>query len=96
MKILAIEKDIPGVKVEHFTPEILKQEAAKVWEYYENGIFREIYFIKEDNRAIIVLECQTSDSARTYLKDLPLMQSQLIDFDVYEITNYNGFKRLFG
>jgi hypothetical protein len=96
MKILAIEKDIPGVKLEQFTPEILKQEAAKAWEYYENGIFREIYYTKEDNRAIIVLECQTSDSARAYLKELPLMQSKLIDFDVYEITNYNGFKRLFG
>lgn len=95
MKILAIEKNIPGVKFEQFTPELLKLEAAKAWEYYESGIFRELYFTKEDNRAIIILECETSEIAKKYLKELPLMQSQLIDFDIYELTNYTGFKRLF-
>lgn len=92
---MAIEKIIPGVKIEQFTSALLKQEAAKAWEYYESGVFRELYFTKEDNRAVIVLECKTAETARKYLNGLPLMQSQLIDFDIYEMKNYTGFKRLF-
>lgn len=95
MKILAIEKEIPGVKDEQFTKSLLKKEAIKAWEYYESGVFREMYFTKEDKKAVIVLECETAGSAKTYLNELPLVKANLIDFDVYELGNYNGFKRLF-
>ena len=43
MKILAIGKDVPGITDEQFTPH-LKSEAARVWELYQSGILREIYF----------------------------------------------------
>jgi hypothetical protein len=52
MKILAIEKDIPGVKDEQFTKKLLKKEAIKAWEYYESGVFSEMYFTKEDKKAV--------------------------------------------
>ncbi len=94
MKILAIEKDIPGVKDEQFTKNLLKKEAIKAWEYYESGVFREMYLTKE-KKAVIILECATAGSANSYLKKLPLVKSNLIDFDIYELSNYNGFNRLF-
>lgn len=95
MKILAFEKDVAGVTDEQFTVELLREEAQKAWEYYENGIFREIYFTKNDNRAVIVLECETGRIARSYLQQLPLVINKLIDFEIYELRSYDGFKRLF-
>lgn len=96
MKILAIEKYISGASNEKFTDGLLKEEAIKAWEYYENGIFREIYFTKEENRAVIILECSTVTDAKALLEELPLVKSNLIEFEVYELTNYTGFIRLFG
>ena len=43
MKILAIEKKVPGVTEEEFKPH-LKAEAVRVWELYQADVFRELYF----------------------------------------------------
>ena len=48
MKILAIEKEIPGITDDKFTKEILQKEAKKVWELYKAGIIRELYFHKDE------------------------------------------------
>lgn len=95
MKIIAIEKNIPGIEKEKFTSELLKEEAKKVWEYYESGIFREMYFAKETHKAVIILECLTESDATGYLQELPLVKYKLIEFETYSLINYDGFKRLF-
>jgi hypothetical protein len=46
MKILAIEKENPGVVKDQYNP-FLKEEAKIVWELVQAGIIREIYFTKE-------------------------------------------------
>jgi hypothetical protein len=42
MKILALEKEVPGVIDDQFTEEILKAEARKSWEPYQSGVVREL------------------------------------------------------
>ena len=52
MKILALEKENPDTKSEVFTPH-LRAEAARVWELYQRGQIREIYFSWRPKRSSI-------------------------------------------
>jgi hypothetical protein len=93
MKILAVEIENEGTTHELFQP-YLKAEAQKAWELYQTGIIREIYFTKEDNCAVLILECNSKEEAVEYLSTLPLVKEKLISFDVKVLTPYDGFARL--
>ena len=93
MKILAIEKEVPGVKEEQYIPH-LKQEALQVWNLYRAGKIREFYFSK-DNFAVLILECLEEKEASEILDSLPLVKEGLIEFDIISLLPYPGFGRLF-
>jgi len=94
MKILAIEKVTEGIIAEQFKPH-LKNEALKIWEYYKNGIVREIYFTKNDHTAVIMLECKDESEAELCLSELPMVKEGLIGFTILPLVAYEGFERLF-
>jgi hypothetical protein len=94
MKILAIEKETPGVTAEEFEPH-LKAEAAKVWELHQAGVFRELYFRQDRPEAVLVLECTSVEQANEVLNTLPLVKEGLITFDTIPLVPYPGFARLF-
>ena len=94
MKILAIEREVPGMTEEMFHPH-LEEEAGRVWELYQAGIFREIYFTQEQSAAVIILECAGIDEADRALASLPLVTKGLISFDLLPLIPYPGFSRLF-
>lgn len=94
MKILAIEREVPGVKNEEFGPH-LKEEAAKVWQLYQAGVFRELYFRQDQPNAVLVLECADEKEANEILNTLPLVRGGLIAFDIIPLAPYPGFSRLF-
>jgi hypothetical protein len=94
MKILAIEKEIPGANAAQFLPH-LKAEAAAVWELYRSGVIREAYFDDKRHAAVLMLECADAGKARTVLSTLPLVKERLIDFDIIPLVPYTGFDRLF-
>ena len=94
MKILALEKDLPGVTPGQFQPH-LKAEAARVWDLYLSGVLREIYFRADRHSAVLVLECASLEEARQVLDSLPLVQAGLIEFDLIPLAPYPGFSRLF-
>lgn len=93
MKILAIEKELPGVAEKDYQP-YLKEEALKAWELHQQGLIRELYF-NEDHCAVLVLEAQDKLHARQIINQLPLVQHKLIDFDLMVLSAYPGFVRLF-
>jgi hypothetical protein len=94
MKILAMEKEVPGVPAEAFKPH-LKAEAVRVWELYQAEIFRELYFRKDWSGAVLILECTSIEEAHTILGTLPLVEAELITFDIIPLVPYPGFARLF-
>jgi hypothetical protein len=94
MKILAIEVEIEGVKAEQFAP-YLQAEAWRVWELYQGGLIREIYFRADRSEAVLILECADTNAAQQTLDSLPLVQAGLIRFDVIPLVPYPGFARLF-
>jgi len=95
MKILALEKESPGTTPEQFAPH-LKAEAARVWELYQSGQLREMYFRQDRSEAVLILECADAQEARQVLDSLPLVQAGLIGFEVIPLVPYPGFERLFG
>jgi hypothetical protein len=95
MKILALEKEVPGVTEKAFKP-YLKEEAARVWELYQAGTFRELYFRQDEPSAVLILECKDVEEAFGFLNTLPLVREGLITFDVIPLVPYPGFARLFG
>jgi len=94
MRILAIEKEVPGVTAEQFRPH-LKAEAARLWELYQAGVFRELYFRKDRPNALLILECAGVEEAKGALDTLPLVREGLISFEIIPLVPYPGFSRLF-
>ncbi|MCP4139589.1 MAG: superoxide dismutase [Chloroflexi bacterium] len=94
MKILAIEKEMPGASNDEFEPH-LKAEAARAWELYQAGVIRELYFRQDQSTAILILECANIEEAREVLSTLPLVRERLITFEIIPLKSYPGFSRLF-
>ncbi len=95
MRILAIERELNG-PVRPDLHDILRSEAAGVWDLQKHGIIRDIWFTVPGRRAIIMLECASPAEAHDHLARLPLVRHGLCDFDVLELSSYDGFERLFG
>ena len=95
MKILAMEIETPGIKPEQYAPH-LKAEARRVWELYQSGMIRELYFRADRSEAVLMLECTNLNEAKQILAALPLVKAGLITFEVIPLVPYPGFARLFG
>jgi hypothetical protein len=95
MKILALEKEVPGVAEDDFTEEILELEVRKAWQLYQADVLRELYFSADKHEAVLVLECDNAEEARRQLGELPLVRAGLIDFQIIPLVPYPGFARLF-
>jgi hypothetical protein len=94
MKILALEEEIPGKSADNVDM-LYKQEAIRVWELFQNGTVREIYFRKDCSCAVLMLECEDAEQAGKVLSSLPLAKAGLIRFDIIPLVAYDGFSRLF-
>ena len=94
MKILALEHELPAAATEAFE-RYRVEEAHKVWDLYQAGVFRELYFRADRNEAVLVLECASVEEAREILSTLPFVQNRLIAFEVIPLKAYPGFNRLF-
>ncbi len=94
MKVLALEKEVPGVSGAAFKPH-LRDEAARAWELHQAGILREIYFRDDKPCAVLVLECDSVRAAEEALASLPLVQHGLVRFELVPLRPYPGFARLF-
>ena len=94
MRILAIERDVPGVNPKRMLPH-LRKEAAAVWALTKSDVLRGAWFTVADHRAVLMLECAGEAEGRQILDSLPLVQRRLIDFDVCTLRPYDGFERLF-
>ncbi len=96
MKFLALEHDIPGQHTaDPLNKRLLKDEAQHVWELYQSGVIREMYFRADRHAAVLVLECASSEEANDVLNMLPLVREQLIAFELIPLRAYPGFARLF-
>lgn len=94
MRILAIERGHP-TSVNATLHDLLRDEAAGIWDLHQRDIIRELWFTASDRHAIMMLECKNAAEARQHLDTLPLVRTGLIDFTLHELRSYDGFGRLF-
>jgi len=66
-----------------------------VWELYQSGVLRELYFRQDKDSAVLILECTDINEAEEILNTLPLVKEGLISFDIIPLVPYPGFSRLF-
>jgi muconolactone delta-isomerase len=89
-----LEVEAEGVTPEQFAPSAAA-EARRVWELYQSGIVREIYFRADRSEAVLILECADTNEAQHVLESLPLVKAELIQFELIPLAPYPGFARLF-
>ncbi len=94
MKLLALEREVPGVSAAELAPH-LEAEAAAAWALHQAGTIRELYFRADRTEAVLVLECASVGDAQEMLSSLPLVRAGLVAFDVIPLRPYPGFSRLF-
>lgn len=94
MKLLALEKELPGATAGQFE-KLASAEARRAWELYQAGVIRELYFHREAHTALLVMECEDVEAARQALASLPLVAHGLIEFEIIPLRAYDGFGRLF-
>ncbi len=95
MRILAIEREVPSTGDNAYTTELLRAEALRAWQLYQEGVVRELYFRADRIEAVILLECASVHEAQAALETLPLVQAGLVAFDCIPLKAYPGFERLF-
>jgi hypothetical protein len=93
MKILALERNRPGITNSDFEPH-LKAEAQAVSDLMQSGTIREIYFRDNTPQAVIILEAESAQAAQETLARLPLVKAGLIKFQVIGLRVYPGLERL--
>jgi hypothetical protein len=94
MKILALEKGLPGVIMAAYQP-LLEDEARRVWELQQSGAIREIYFNSIQHTAVLMLECTNVEEAQQLVATLPLVIAGSIEFELIPLVPYDGLARLF-
>ena len=94
MKILALEKSVPNITNEQYAPH-RRPEALRVWDLYQEGVIREMYFRGDCSQAVLMLECKDIGEASATLSTLPLVRQGLISFELIPLVAYPGFGRLF-
>ncbi len=94
MKFLAIEQECAAGGSDACRP-YLRAEAERVWQLYQSGVIRELYFLAERDAAVFIMECSDREEVETVLATLPLVREGLIRFDVLSLIAYPGFNRLF-
>jgi hypothetical protein len=94
MKILAIEQELPTASEKAFL-QYAKPEAQVIWELYQAGWIRELYFRADRSEAVLILECSSMEEAGGILEHLPYVKQGLISFELIPLAAYPGFSRLF-
>jgi hypothetical protein len=94
MRILALESASPASSPQAFAA-LAREEAAALWALVQSGVVRDTWFRSDRTDAVLLLECQDLEEARTHLATLPMVRAGLIDFELIGLRPYPGFARLF-
>ena len=84
MQILAIDKVPAGVTEEALAP-YLPQEVSQTLSLYLEDKIRAFYFRKDRPGVVFIMESASVEEARQVLDKLPLVEENLLDFDLIPV-----------
>lgn len=94
MKFLCLDIPQPGATLDKYQPHFIA-EARHAWKLYKSGILREMYFRQDRPGVAFIAEADSSDAAKQALRDFPLAQAGLIDWDVIPLGPFVNWELLF-
>jgi hypothetical protein len=95
MQILVMAKRREGVDVETMRPHFMAEVQA-VWELYTQGICRAFYSrADQPGPAILMIESDSVESAKSTLASLPLVERNMIDLDYIPLAPFLNLNQLF-
>ena len=94
MKILCLDRPLPGATLEKYQPYLL-DEVSHAWQSYKNGIIREIYCRKDRPGVAIMAECESAEEAKRAFDDLPLVKAGLIEIEAIPLGPFANWEMLF-
>jgi hypothetical protein len=71
LKILAIEREVPGTPADAFAP-YLKAEAAHAWQLYQAGVVRELYFRQDEHSFTALRHVLRPSEERSLITRMPI------------------------
>lgn len=94
MQFLVMARIAQGIPMDKVLPYI-KPEAEKVWEYYQTDLIRSIHYITDMSGAVMMLEADNLESVRSAMDNLPMVQNQVLDIEIFPLKPYMGLETLF-
>ena len=94
MKILALDRPLPGATFEKYQPHLVN-EVRHTWQSYKVGLISDIYFRQDRPGVAIFLECSGVEEAKKALAEFPLVKAGLLDFDVIPLGPFVNWELLF-
>jgi hypothetical protein len=71
--------------------QLLRAEAARVWELYAAGVVRAVHYRGDVPGAVLTLEAANPEEATQAAESLPLAQAGLLELQVIPLSPYTGF-----
>lgn len=93
MQILALNKPTPTATLEQLMA-MVNQEAARGWELYKTGLYRQMYNRADTPGVILMLEAEDIATAQAALNTLPMVEAGLIEFDLIPLKPFEVFNVL--
>ena len=90
MKFVAVLTRKAEFEAEAFQPH-LPAEIDRAKQLYTQGSFREIYSRSDGKGAILVIEASDQSEAEGFVRSLPLVEKQMLEYEIYGAAPYRGF-----
>ena len=88
MQIIAMDKLKPGVSEERIGSYLLQEIKAGLVLYLQDKI-RTFWFRQDGPGAVLMLECQSMEEARSLVDSLPFVKEGIVDFDLIPIGPFS-------
>jgi hypothetical protein len=94
MKFLAMSRRVAGVTNEQVAVHAVA-EALQAFRLMSSNVFEQMYFSADWKGVVLVMQADSRAAAEAILQTLPMVEHGVIAFDLYGLTNYDHFSRLF-
>ena len=94
MQAFVIARVVEGAPMEQVLP-LVKPEAAKVWELYNDEKLRTIHYISDMSGVVMLWEISSLEALEAELQRLPMIEAGMLACEVIPIKPYTGFTELF-
>lgn len=87
MKYLVLMSDVHGSTSGDFTP-FVESEMKRVYDLKDQGVISEIFFRRDKDDAVLILDCIDESSVIEYLGSLPMVKAGLLEYELIGLRDY--------